>query len=345
MKRELTVGDVGEFELIRRLNANLGGRTGGVIAGVGDDTAVLHVAPGHLLLATCDAQIEGVHFLRHLTTPANIGWKAVSVNVSDIAAMAGLPRYALISLGLPSETPVAFVEGVYDGIRAAADAYQIDVVGGNVAGSPDRVLVDVTVLGEVKPDRVRYRRGARIGDVVLVTGHPGESAAGLALMQAQIATLPERVAERLRLAHLRPMARVKEALAASATGSVHAMIDLSDGLAPDLGHICEESQCGAVIDAEHLPVAAELRQAAAALGRDAVDFALRGGEDYELLLTVPPEAADDVARAIEQAGGVRVTAVGEIRPASEGLQLRKVDGSVEPMPGPLFRHFSSGERS
>lgn len=341
----MTVGDVGEFELIRRISADLGGRTGGVVAGIGDDTAVLRVAPGNLLLATCDVQIEGVHFLRQLTTPANIGWKALSVNVSDIAAMAGLPRYALISLGLPAETPVAFVEGVYDGIRAAADAYQIDVVGGNVARSPDRVFVDVTVLGEAKPDRVRYRRGARVGDVIVVTGHLGESAAGLVLLQAPTTPVPEHVAERLRSAHLRPMARVTEALAAVATGHVHAMIDLSDGLAPDLGHICEESRCGAVIDVARLTISAELRVAAAALERDAVEFALRGGEDYELLMTLPPDAAADVARAVEEAGGVRVTAVGEIRPSREGLRLRKADGSVEPMPGPLFRHFSPGEHS
>ena len=345
MKRELTVEDIGEFELIRRLSVDLGGRTGGVVVGVGDDTAVLRVAPGNVLLATCDAQIEDVHFIRRLTTPANIGWKAVSVNVSDIAAMSGRPRYALISLGLPADTTVSFVEGVYDGIRAAADAYQIDIVGGNVAGSRGRMFIDVTVLGEAPADRVKYRTGARVGDRILVTGFPGESAAGLALLQAPSLTVPAVVAERLRLAHLRPTARVAEALAAVATGHVHAMIDLSDGIAPDLGHICEESRCGAVIDAAQLPISAALRQAAAALERDPVDFALRGGEDYELLMTVPPDAAADVARAVEQAGGTRVTVVGEIRPLEEGLRLRKVDGSVVAMPGPLFRHFATGERS
>ena len=339
MWHEQTVGDVGEFPLIQRLNVDLGGRTGGVVAGVGDDTAVLRVEAGRLLLATCDVEIEGVHFLRQLATPEDVGWKAISANVSDIAAMAGLPRYALISLGLPPTTTVTFVEGVYAGIRAAADVYQIDVVGGNVARSPDRIFIDVTLLGEVAPDAAVYRRGARVGDVLLVTGHPGQSAAGLALLQTPTAVVPEQVREHLRRAHLRPVARVAEARAAAATGSLHALIDLSDGLGPDLGHICEASQCGAVIEAAKLPITPELRAAAVALGEDPLRFAIGGGEDYELLMAVPPGAVTEVSRAIEEATGTPVTAVGAIRPLDEGLRLRRPDGRLEPLGGALFQHF------
>ena len=334
-----TVRDLGEFPLIDRISRGIAYRTGGVVAGIGDDTAVLRVSPGNLLLATCDVQVERVHFLAETTTPEMLGRKSLAVNLSDIAAMGGVPRYALVSLGLPPDTPVSFVDGLYAGLLAEAEEFGVDLVGGNISASPPQVFVDVTLLGEVEPGRVLYRRGAQVGDRLVVTGHPGDSAGGLALLLDPRIECPTPAAERLRSAHRLPTPRVAAGRAVSATGLAHAMIDLSDGLAGDLGHVAAASGVGAVLWADRIPLSPELRQLAAALRRDPLEFALHGGEDYELLVAVEPGAEVRVVEAIQSQAGVAAAVIGEVVPADRGLTVSYPDGAAKPLAPRAYQHF------
>ena len=333
-----TVHDIGEFPLIERIKRHLpAGPQVGVVAGIGDDTAALKVAPRHLLLATCDVQVEGVHFLLDRATPEMIGRKTLAVNISDIAAMGGVPRYALISLGLPSETPVEFVDGLYVGMRAEAERFGVDIVGGNLAKAK-QVFIDVTLLGEVEPDRSVYRGGARIGDRIVVTGRPGESAGGLALLLDPSLPCPSDVAERLLARHRTPTPRVSAGRAVATSGVAHAMIDVSDGLAGDLAHICEASGVGAVLRADALPISDDLRALGTATGLEPREWLLFGGEDYELLVVVGSEDADALVASIE-ARGVEATVIGRIVAAERGIVLREADGRERRVERGGFTHF------
>jgi thiamine-monophosphate kinase len=294
------------------------------------------VTDGRLLLATADAAIEGVHFLRATTTPRLLGRRALAVNLSDIAGMGGVPRWALVSMGLPPATPLDFALEVADGLAEEADAYETVLVGGNLARSPERILLDVTLLGEVEPDLVLYRGGARAGERVLVTGTLGDSAGGLlALTDPALADFPGRddLVRRHRLPTPRLAAGRRIALARAAT----AMLDLSDGLASDLGHVCAESGVGAIVDADRVPISGPLRELGRLTGRDPLDWALRGGEDYELLLTAPADRVPALVAAVGDVG-VALTDIGEIT-AEKGLWRREPDGNRAPLGEGSWRHF------
>jgi len=333
---ELTVADVGEFGLIARLKARFGESGVGVVQGIGDDTAALRLTPGYLLLATTDAAVEGVHFLRATIAPRTLGRRVLAVNLSDVASMGGIPRWALVSLSLPVKTPLSFADGLAAGLGEEAARYGLALVGGNLARSPDRVVLDLTLLGEVEPDRVLYRSGARPGDRLLVTGTLGDAAAGLAILLGQVsASRPE--AAVLIERHQLPTPRIAAGRAIALSGFATAMIDLSDGLASDLGHLAEESKVGGVIEAARIPLSPALRSLANATGHDPLDWALRGGEDYELLLTAPAERVPELIAAVT-ATGVELTEVGEVV-SEPGLWLRQTDGRKEPLGATHWQHF------
>jgi len=293
--------DLGEEGLIRRIARTI--RTGpGVVRGIGDDCAVLQ-GPGRMLrLFASDMLVEGVHFTRD--APAEgIGWKALAVNVSDVAAMGGLPRQAVISLGLPRATPVSFVDRLYHGLRRCAAAYGVDLVGGDTSRAPV-VVIDVAILGEVEKGRVVYRSGARPGDGLWVTGRLGGS-----LRSGR---------------HLRFRPRVEEARALTARAKPHAMMDLSDGLGPDLLKMCEQSGVSAVLEGARIP-----RNAGCS-----VEQALNDGEDFELLVAAAPRDAQKlsllglrrIGAVIPRRGSSSVTLI-----APRGVQASKVFSG--------FRHF------
>jgi thiamine-monophosphate kinase len=335
---EQTIGDLGEFGLISRISDGAGNTTGAVVLGIGDDTAALRITPGRLLLATCDVQVERVHFLRDAASPHQIGHKSLAVNISDIASMGGIPRFALISLGLPKDTPVAFVDGLYEGIYALAREHSVDVVGGNMSSSHGAIFIDITMLGEVEPERVLRRGGAQPGQRIVVTGHPGDSAGGLALLLDRALRCPADAAERLLATHRTPSPRVAAGRAIAGTGAATAMIDISDGLASDLGHIAEASRIGAELWADAIPVSDELRVLAAAAGRDSLEYALFGGEDYELLAVVDPDAQQAVLSAIHQTG-LDATVIGETTTPDRGLVLRQSDGTTRSLAAGGYKHF------
>ncbi len=331
----MRVRDIGEFGLIERIAA-LAGRDGGAVIGIGDDTAVLDVGGRGLLLATIDIQVEGRHFRRERIDPLRLGRRTAAINLSDIGAMGGMPRWALVSLALPPELAVAWVEELYRGLTAELERFGAAVVGGNLSGC-EHIVIDLALLGEAERGRVLRRDGARPGDVILVTGTLGASAAGRFAMDAGLDPADPLVAPLVE-AHLTPTPRVREGQAVAATGRATAAIDLSDGLSSDLGHICDAAGVGAVVEAARLPIRAETRALAARLGLDPVGLALAGGEDYELLITAPPATVPELTAAVRAATGVALTAVGEITAAAAGRWL-VLDGERVPLAAAGWDHF------
>ncbi len=339
----MRVSELGEHGLILRIRTAAGAEAPGVAVGIGDDCAVLTLPDSVRLLATTDLLLEDIHFRRRYACPADIGWKAMAVNLSDIAAMGGTPRFALVALACPAETGVEEIDAFYEGMRLAAAPHGVVIVGGDTSSSPNGWIVNVTLLGDLA-GAPRLRSGARPGDLIAVTGTLGESAAGLALLEATAGGMPldkldTATADRVSRAHLRPVARVPEGRWLGASPAVHAMIDLSDGLASDLRHVTAESRAGARVHLDPLPVSPAVRRVAAALGRDPIELAVTGGEDYELLVTVAPDAAPGLAAGLQAATGTPLTVVGEIVEAPAGVQLLNARGESVP-PGEGFEHFS-----
>lgn len=326
------------IELIRRAAP----AAPGVRVGIGDDCAVLEPSPGGALLATTDLLLEDVHFRRRYASPDDIGWKALAVNLSDVAAMGGRPRWALVALAVPETVVAADVEAFFAGALALAAEHGVAIVGGDTSASPGGWIVNVTVLGEAVHAPL-LRSTARPGDVVAVTGALGRAAAGLALLERGEAPAGLTAAARAdaAAAHLRPRPRVAEGRWLAAAGGVTAMIDLSDGLATDLGHIAEESSIGARVGLDRVPVDAGTRAVAPALGCDALAWATGGGEDYELLLTCEPGAFARLADGLLAATGTRLTAIGEMVPAADGVRYTDAGGR-EVAVGPGFEHFVTG---
>ena len=343
MTTPATVGQMGERALLRHLRARIpaGPR---VAVGIGDDAAAVETAG--LTLVTTDALVEGVHFRRDWSPPRLVGRKALAVNLSDVAAMGGTPRFATVSLALPASTEMAFVDGLYDGLIERAREAGVAIVGGNVAATPGPIVIDVTLLGDAGGS-VLTRSGAKADDHVVVTGALGAAAAGLLLLEAGVrpgdegkvdATgrpddiRPEVIAAALR-AHLDPSPPVAFGGALGGSGLAHAAMDLSDGLSGDLAALCADSGVAAYVDAEALPV----DPAAAAADRDAaLELALHGGEDYQLLLAVPDEALDRL-RASAEDFGVAVTSIGRFV-AGSGLTLRSA-GQAAPLRPRSHDHF------
>ncbi|GAB6063663.1 thiamine-phosphate kinase [Deferrisoma palaeochoriense] len=284
----MRLADLGEFGLLRRLGL-LPARTA---EGPGDDTAVLPLEDG-VLLFTADALVEGVHFCRAWGRPEDLGWKALAVNASDVTAMGGTPWAFTLTLSAPPDLPVSWIEGFYRGLREAARAFGCVLAGGDTTAARD-LTVSVALLG--RAERAVLRSGARPGDDLYVTGFPGESAAGLALLQAgREGEFPHLVRR-----HLRPEPRLALGRALGRTQAASALIDVSDGLLQDLGHLARASGVGAEVWAERVPVPADLGRAAEFLGADPREWVFGGGEDYELLFSAPPgqrRAVETLARA------------------------------------------------
>lgn len=333
------VSKLGEFGLIARIAKMVGEPGDDVVVGIGDDVAVLRTGGDKYLLATCDIQVEGIHFIRDKISPYQLGRKAVAINLSDIASMGGVPKQLLISLVLPEDTPVSYVDAMYEGMKEETGRYGVDIVGGNIARSPSGLIVDIFLLGEVEPEYLLLRSGAKVGDGVLVTGYVGDSAAGLTLLLAPAANCDKAYAKRVLEAHLTPTPRLKEGRVIAKSGMATAMIDVSDGALGDLGHICERSGVGARVWVERLPISDAARTTAMAVEKDPLKWALGGGEDYELLFTTPPERAEELAALVCEETGTPVSVIGEIVPAEEGIKVVRESGESLSLEREGWDHF------
>lgn len=313
--------ELGEFGLIGRIRADFGAPAG--TRGIGDDCAVIPQSSGSDTLVSTDMLVEGSHFLLDDVTPWQLGWKSAAVNFSDIAAMGGEPVGSFLAFALPRTLPEGWIEGFMEGYRAISERYGFPLLGGDTTSSPDRLCICVTVLGRSATGSARLRSDARPGDLVCVTGTLGDSAGGLEVVLKGLPKTGD--AAFLVDRHYLPTPRMEEGVKLAATPGVHAMMDISDGIGSDLRHILEESVCGAVVDVNALPLSAPLRSFCDARGLDIVRLATCGGEDYELLFTVCPDA--------EAALDVPHTVIGRIT-AEPGLRW---EGSDSDYLG--FRHF------
>jgi thiamine-monophosphate kinase len=330
--------DIGEFGLIERIGRGCLIRSEGVIKAIGDDAAVIRTRPGRVQLITTDLLLERVHFLREAASGADLGYKALAVNLSDIAAMGGTPREAFVSIAVPEDCRIEFLEDLYRGMKALAARYEVNILGGDTTASAADLVINVTLAGEADPSEVLYRHGACVGDVVCVTGSLGDSRAGLHLILNRIAADgPDRQA--LVRAHLRPRPRVAEGRFLAACGAVHAAIDISDGLSSDLGHIAAASGVGACIHTRQLPLSAPLKAFCGEFGRDPVDQALAGGEDYELLCTVAAQAFESIQDRYARRFGRPLYPIGKVTATGEMVRVDS-DGNTVRLAPSGWDHFA-----
>jgi thiamine-monophosphate kinase len=311
----MTVSELGERALLARIRARLPKPGTDVVIGVGDDAAVVTSAKNARVVLTTDALLEGVHFERAFSTAADIGHKALAVNLSDLAAMGATPAWALLSLALPDGTGVEEVDALIDGLVTLATAEDTALVGGNLTRSPSLMVVNVTAVGTVHPRRVLMRDGGRAGDELYVSGTIGAGAAGLEMLR-HAANLGPRGAdspcvERYR----RPVPRVRLGRAVAQARAARAAMDSSDGLADAVRQVGEASGCGAEIDASTLPIDAGARRWWEARGEDPIARALGGGDDYELLFAVPGKWRGRLRHARRHAADPPLTRIGVLTPA------------------------------
>ena len=326
----MKISELGEFGLIERIRAAIPAAGPDVIIGIGDDVAVLRADAQSVWLATCDVQVEGAHFLRGAIAPRSLGRKALAINLSDIASAGGTPRFALVSLGLPGDLETEFIDELYAGLREEGSAFGVDIVGGNISRSRLGMFIDVFLIGEAARENVVLRSGAHPGDLIMVTGSVGDAAAGVALLLDPALKADARYADAACARRDRPTPRVREGALIGTLRLASAMIDVSDGIAGDLRHICEKSKVSARLYAERLPVSADNRALARRTKGNEWHFALHGGEDYELLFTASPGHADQLARRITSATGT---------PAEGPFGRVLPDGSSFPLAEAGWDHF------
>lgn len=337
-----SLSELGEFGLIRRIAESLPPPPPEVIVGIGDDVAVLRTSGNEYLLATCDVQVENVHFIRSAVTPFQLGRKIVAINVSDIAATGGTPLWALVSLVLPPDIETAFVDGLYGGMRLEMEKAGAAIVGGNLSRTRTDLVVDFSLLGKVSPGEILLRSGARAGDLICITGTVGDSRAGLEILLHPRLAVSEQSRDHVRARHLTPQARLQEGRVLARSGLVHAMADVSDGLVQDMRHICRASGAGAELWADELPVTQECREVSTAAGVNVFDWVLTGGEDYELLFTVAAESAHEVQKIVKDATGTGCHVIGKMLDQRQGVRVMFGDGTERAFPeGPTgWDHFA-----
>jgi thiamine-monophosphate kinase len=337
-----------EFDFIKNIRDQVAkSSVRDLVLGVGDDAAVLREREGRETLVTVDLLVEEIDFKLEYAPPRFLGHKALAVSLSDIAAMGGAPAFSLLTLGIPKQFQTsnlkcdAFWEEFFAGYFALAEEHSVALIGGDLSSTPDRLTIDSVVIGHCRAGGAVRRGGAKVGDSIYLTGSVGASATGLRLLLdgARVGEGEDGLTQSALLAHLKPAPQVAFGRRIGERGLAHSMIDVSDGLAQDLFRVCEESAAAAVIDFDSVPAANEvgllLKEAEAAF-----EFAVRGGEDFELLLAA---SGDDEAELFEIAAfcGVRLSRIGEIVPprrTQPRLLLRR-GGEVKPMSIRGFDHF------
>ncbi len=332
-----TLNQIDEFGLIERISKGCLIRPERVIRGIGDDAAAVTTRADHLLLLSTDLLIEGIHFIREAVSGNDLGYKALAVNLSDIAAMGGEAREALVSIAVPEDCGVDFIEDVYHGMKSLAARYNVNIIGGDTTGSRSDLMISVTVTGEVEKEKVLRRDRARVGDVICLTGYPGESAAGLVLLLNQVDQRIDTF-DRLRYQHCRPRPHLQEGQWLAGCGTVHAAIDISDGISSDLGHVARQSGVGARIHAGWLPVSHSLQTFCNRFESDPMKYMLNGGEDYILLCTVSPDDISAVSAGFEETFGRALHRIGEIT-ASDHIELMGEDQTTRVISPQGWNHF------
>lgn len=334
----MNIKDIGEFGLIARMAPLFLKDLPSGFTGIGDDCAVIPFNKEKSLLMTTDLLIEKTHFLREKIPPEDLGFKALAVNLSDIAAMGGRSLGAFLSLGIPQRTSVDWLDRFFSGLHDLAAQEGVHLLGGDTTSSPDHLAINVAVLGDVHPDKCKRRSAAKTGDVICLTGRVGDSAGGLKVLLKNLP--PSETGERLIQKHNRPRPHTSEGAWLSEFSTVHAMIDLSDGIHSDIQRIAEQSHCGAAIHLDKLPLSPDLRQTASHFGWDPAHIGAAGGEDYVLLCTVDPDGYGRLAAAFFQHFGNSLYNIGAILPPESGIRYFS-SGRLVKDDFKGYEHFSS----
>jgi len=316
------IGEIGEFGLIDRIRARQSSGDGDIVVGIGDDCAVLRRGP-ILEVLTTDCLVEGTHFKPGWMSMGDVGWKALAVNVSDVAATGALPRHALVTLFLPDDFTTRAVDEIYDGLEACCKEYGVAIVGGDIVHIDGPFAISIALAGTCERDEIVLRSGARQGDIIVVTGALGEARVGLAYLEGGKREGETEGAKHCIERFRRPKPRLNEARRIVATLNPSSMIDVSDGLLSDLWHILNASGVGAVLDAQAIPIGEGVQEYFGSRGQ-ALSHALSGGEDYEILFTIPDGAQSKLAD-LEAEIGIKLTRIGTITPKGEGVKLSSGD--------------------
>jgi thiamine-monophosphate kinase len=353
MHQQTAISAVGEFGLIdiikRIVDVRLDDLTvhANLLRGIGDDAAIYRPTPGHVHILTTDTFVEGIHFDLTFTSFKHLGWKVIAASVSDVAAMGGIPRYATVAISLPGKISVEMVRELYEGMAHVCKRYNCMIVGGDTTTTLANTTIGVTLIGEADEHRVLYRSGARVGDYLCVTGHLGASVAGLKVLQREkdrfsAAASTEEFRPNLEPyapaieKHLMPKPRLDISRLLVEHVTVNAMIDVSDGLASDVRHICEQSGVGATVYEHNLPVERVTQTIASEFAQSPTTYALFGGEEYELLFSL----SDEEYAKIEQLTS-DVTIIGRITEPAGQIVLVNEQGEHVPLEAGGWDHFRS----
>ncbi|KPL05512.1 MAG: hypothetical protein AMJ73_00515 [candidate division Zixibacteria bacterium SM1_73] len=327
----MKIDQIGEFGLIDLIKGRTLSKDKSVLVNIGDDAAVIKPSKGKLLIFTTDTLMEKVHFDLRYFTFEQIGWKAMVANLSDIAAMGGLPKFALVTIGLPKSVSVENVISIYDGMTAIAKRYKCKVVGGDTFFSPKGILVSIALLGEVEKSFLVKRSGAKKDDVICVTGDLGEGQAGLELLRKS----PRKKSSFVRK-HLNPLPRIDEARTLVKNLKINSMIDISDGLSSELFHLTQESNLGAKIYEERIPISSKCKKAGDLLKKSPLLWALSSGEEYELLFTINKRELHKLEKVKKR---IKVSLIGEMVKRKEGVVLQEKSGKKRELKKTGFEHF------
>jgi thiamine-monophosphate kinase len=337
-----------EFALIRHLTDQAQNQSNNkairsysqVVTGIGDDAAVVKLSEGMQLVAACDAMVDQVHFLPETMDDFHVGYKALVSNVSDMAAMGAIPKFALITLVTPKGFNLSRLESIYKGIYACAQEYNVAIIGGDTVSTPDLLTISVTILGEVEMGQALLRSTAQVGDVVFVTGPVGGSAAGLHYLlekDKDHSLLDSTYIEFIR-SHQMPNAQVDAGRLLLTSGYGHALNDISDGLASEAWEIAEASGKCIQLFAKDIPILDSVLQYASKINRSALEWALYGGEDYQLIGTLAAENWDSLRSQCEQKG-LPIYPIGEVIPGDPEVKLAAENGKIERLEKKGFNHF------
>lgn len=333
----MQVKDLGEFGLIQRISDKFQSPDQQGFIGIGDDCSVIPKDDLNSYLVTCDTLIENIHFLTPNIEPNDLGYKSLAVNLSDIAAMGGIPEYAFLSMALPVETDTAWIDKFLDGLHDLAVREHVVLAGGDTTKSPGNIAITITVIGIIETGNIKRRTGAEPGDKLFVTGFTGDSGGGLRLLTEGHKNETDQSVTDLIRAHNRPKVYTGEGIWLGTLPAVHAMIDLSDGLASDARHIAESSRVAIRIDLDEVPVSENLQIKAGEYGWDTTELVISAGEDYSLLFAADASESEQIQAAYFEKFGESLNCIGEIR-EGEGVDFyRKGKKVKKPYHG--FDHF------
>ena len=329
----MSLASVGEFGLIDQIRKWTNSSNHSIIS-IGDDAAVFSPKEGWDLVWSVDALVEGVHFDRQYVPMDSLGWKTLAANLSDLAAMGAVPQYALVSLAVPESWSVDDIESLYQGMIRCCQSFECKIVGGDTTRSRKDGYISVTVIGEVEKGRAVQRSGAGVGDTLFCTGLLGCSKAGFEILSTG-ASLEDK--EVIKNKFLEPVPRVKEARWLVQHTLVTAMIDISDGLASEIHHLCQESDVGCFLEADYIPVQPDAAQWFASHDRSFIEESITSGEEYELLFTVRTDNPNDLIQ-MAQEQEIEIHKIGHMVPQNEGIQIGSSRGS-RPLKNQGWNHF------